>query len=257
MSSQRASPKCVACGSLVDGKFCSECGTPAGTARCVRCDAALAAGAKFCAECGAAVGMRRMSEPRLGEWFTWPKAVGALAGVALVVVVAAQLGSRSSAGQGAAPLAAAGTTASTDIANLSPREAAGRLYDRVMRLHEERKTDSVAFFAPMALTVYASIPDIDADARYDMARIAMVAGQMAVARAQGDTILRSDSTHLLGLLLGADVARSRGDAAAATRMEASFVASADRERARKLPEYEAHGREIESALDRLRGATKK
>lgn len=47
-----------------------------------------------------------------------------------------------------------------------------------MRLHEQRKADSIAFFAPMALASYAAIPDIDLDARYDMARIAMVAGAL-------------------------------------------------------------------------------
>jgi hypothetical protein len=253
MSSKRASSNCPACGSPVEGKFCPECGTPVGGAPCPRCESPLAAGAKFCAECGAAAGAQR-ADSRVG-WFTGPRAVGGLAALALVVVVTAQLGSQMGT-TGAPSAVQAGPAASTDISNLSPRDAASRLYDRVMRLHEERKTDSVAFFAPMALTAYASIPDMDADARYDMARIAMVAGQMPVARAQADTILRADSTHLLGLLLGADVARAAGDVARAKRMETLFVASADRERARRLPEYEAHGREIESVLARLRATTK-
>ena len=136
---------------------------------------------------------------------------------------------------------------------MSPRERAARLYDRVMRLHEERKADSVSFFAPMALQSYAAIPDVDIDARYYIARIAMVAGAMAVARAHADTILRSDSTHLLGLLLSADLERANNNTKKATELEAKLVASAARERARNLPEYEAHGREITSVLDRLQG----
>ena len=122
-----------------------------------------------------------------------------------------------------------------------------------MRLHEERKADSVAFFAPMALGAYASIPDMDLDARYDMARIAMVAGALPVARAQGDTILGRDSTHLLGLLLGADLARAANNEIAAKQMETKFVAAAARERKRNLPEYEAHAAEIDAALNRLGG----
>jgi hypothetical protein len=174
----------------------------------------------------------------------------------IVVVVAVQLGNRTT--QTATPVAMAALTGNAeatapDIANLSPRERAARLYDRVMRLHEERKTDSVSFFAPMALASYAAIPALDADGRYDMARIAMVAGSLAVARAQADTILRADTTHLLGLLLSADLARASNNTAKAAALEAKLVASARRERARNLPEYEAHGREITSVLDRLQG----
>jgi hypothetical protein len=145
----------------------------------------------------------------------------------------------------------AGSVAAPDISSLSPQERVARLYDRVMRLHEERKMDSVAFFAPMALGAYASITDLDLDSRYDMARIALVAGALPVARAQGDTILRRDSTHLLGLLLGADLARAGNDEARAKRLEATFVSSLVRERKRQLPEYAAHAAEIESAEKRL------
>jgi hypothetical protein len=125
-----------------------------------------------------------------------------------------------------------------------------------MRLHEEQKRDSVGFFAQMALNAYAAIPDIDLDGRYDVARIAMVGGALPVARAQSDTILRRDSTHLLGLLLGADLARAANDEARAKRMEMKFVTVVGRERQRNLPEYEAHSAEIESALNRLTAAKK-
>lgn len=178
-----------------------------------------------------------------------PQVVGLLSVAALVVVVVAQVALRS--GGASAPTTPLGANSAPDITNLSPRERAGRLYDRVMRLHEERKTDSVAFFAPMALASYAAIPDLDADARYDMARVAMVSGALPVARAQADTILQRDSTHLLGLLLSADIARAGTDQPRTGRLEARFVAAAARERARKLPEYDAHGSEIESALSRL------
>jgi hypothetical protein len=182
--------------------------------------------------------------------------MGGIAVIALITVVAFQVGARTSntpTPVSASAVAGGGAGTVPDIANLAPRERATRLYDRVMRLHEERKTDSVNFFAPMALASYAAIPDMDTDARYDMARIAMVAGSVSVARAQADTILRGDSTHLLGLLLAADLARSSSNMAKAAELEAKLVASATRERARNLAEYEAHGREIESVLERLQG----
>jgi hypothetical protein len=177
--------------------------------------------------------------------------------VAIVVVLAAKIGARSGPGRGAgAQVVVQGAANAPDISSMSPREQAARLYDRVMRLHEEQKRDSVEFFAQMALNAYAAIPDLDMDGRYDMARIAMVAGALPVARAQSDTILRRDSTHLLGLLLGADLARAANDEARAKRMETTFVTVAGRERQRNLPEYEMHSAEIESALNRLTGTKK-
>ena len=179
--------------------------------------------------------------------------------VTIIVVFAAQIGARSGPGRVAgATVVGQGAAAAgaPDISSMSPREQASRLYDRVMRLHEEQKGDSVAFFAQMALNAYAAIPDLDMDGRYDMARIAMVAGALPLAHAQSDTILQRDSTHLLGLLLGADLARAANDEARAKRMETTFAAVAGRERQRNLPEYEAHSAEIESALNRLTGTKK-
>jgi hypothetical protein len=178
--------------------------------------------------------------------------------VTIVVFLAGRIGARSEPGRGAgADVAVQGAAAAPDISTISPRERAARLYDRVMRLHEEQKRDSVSFFAQMALNAYAAIPDLDMDGRYDMARIAMVAGALPVAIAQSDTILRRDSTHLLGLLLGADLAHAANNKARAKRMESTFVTVANRERQRNLPEYEAHSAEIESALVRLTTARKR
>jgi hypothetical protein len=184
--------------------------------------------------------------------------VAALALVTLVVVIAVQLGTRPAPGgtRALGPTPQGTVVAAPDISNMSPRERASRLYDRIMRLHEQRKADSIAFFAPMALASYAAIPDIDSDGRYDMARIAMVAGALPVARAQSDTILRRDSTHLLGLLLAADLARSTNNEAAAARAEKTFVAAAPRERKRNLSEYSTHAAEIDAVLRRLTGSAR-
>jgi hypothetical protein len=189
-----------------------------------------------------------------------PRIAGLAAGalVATIVLIAVRIGTRArpaAAGVELSRPAQQRAASAPDISSMTPRERATRLYDRIMRLHEERKADSVAFFAPMALGSYAEISDMDEDSRYDMARVAMIAGELAVARAQADTILRRDPTHLLGLLLSADLARSNGDEAAAKKSEAAFLAAAARERARKLPEYQAHAVEIDDALRRLGGSS--
>jgi len=139
-----------------------------------------------------------------------------------------------------------------DISTLSPRERADRLYDRVMRLSSEGKTDSVQFFAPMALSVYQSLGSLDADLRYDFGRVAEVSGAAEVARAQADSILASDPTHLLGLVLAVRAAQLRGDSVAVKTFSRRLLAAEASESAKKLPEYERHQGDILEALAEAR-----
>lgn len=150
-----------------------------------------------------------------------------------------------------APFAAGapdGAGRAPDISNLSPRERADRLFDRMMRLSSEGKTDSVQFFAPMALSVYQSLGTLDADLRYDFGRVAEVAGEATIARAQADSILASDSTHLLGLVLAVRAAQMRGDSTAATTFRRRLIAVEPAESAKRLPEYQRHQSDILEAL---------
>ena len=190
-----------------------------------------------------------------------PWGVAAIALLALVGFVAGQRfgGSRAPSAApaiGDAPFASgtpqADAPRAPDISKLSPRERADRLFDRVMRLSSEGKTDSVQFFAPMALSVYQSLGPLDADLRYDFGRVAEVAGAAEIARAQADSILASDSTHLLGLVLGARAAQLRGDSAAARAFSRRLLAAEPSESAKKLPEYERHQGDILEALAEAR-----
>ena len=139
-----------------------------------------------------------------------------------------------------------------DISALSPEERAERLFNRVMLLNSQGKSDSVLFFAPMAISAYEMLSPMTADQRYDMGRIAEVAGALPLAKAQADTILRASPNHLLGLILAARIASLSGDAAARNRYETKFLAVEKPERARKLPEYERHQDDITSALTNAR-----
>jgi hypothetical protein len=153
---------------------------------------------------------------------------------------------------GGAPLApfagGGGGRASTDIANMSPEEAASRLFDRVMRYASEGKADSAAIFAPMAILSYERIGPLDAHARYDMGTISVVTGDAVAGGAQADTILKAQPNHLLGLILAAKAADLRKDAAGAAKFRARFIAAATAERAKGLKEYVDHQGEIETAL---------
>jgi hypothetical protein len=121
-----------------------------------------------------------------------------------------------------------------------------------MRLSGEGKADSAQFFATMALQQYGRMPELgvplDADLRYDMGRIAEVAGQANVAAAQADTILRAQPTHLLGLVLAIKAASLQGDAARADALRRRLAEAAPAERARGLEEYQRHGNDVDAAL---------
>lgn len=185
-----------------------------------------------------------------------------IAAVGLVAVIAffsgrgAAGGADSAAGMppagmppGAAPFAAgAAGGAAPDISNMSPRERAGRLYDRIMRYAEQGKRDSVEFFAPMAMASFEMLgSEMDLDARYDFGRVAAESGALDVAAAQADTILMSAPTHLLGLALSASTADRQGNAEVATRAWQQFLASKASELAKNLPEYQAHAPDIDAA----------
>jgi hypothetical protein len=145
-----------------------------------------------------------------------------------------------------------GVVRGPDISQLSPQERADRLFIRVMALAGAGKTDSVLFFAPMAIEAYRMLAPLNADQRYDLGRIAETAGDMSLARAQADTILAQSPTHLLGLVLGARIAALEKRAADSKALEARLVTAYPGETAKKLPEYERHQADITAALSRAR-----
>jgi hypothetical protein len=184
-----------------------------------------------------------------------PWIVASIALVALVALVAAQRFRASPASNAVAqtPLGDMPPTTpmgrAPDISQLTPRQRADRLFDRIMALHERGRTDSVQFFAQMAIPAYQMVQPLDLDARYDMGRIAEVAGMADFARAQADTILRAESNHLLGLVLAIRAARLAGNEAAAATFERRLIAAEPAERRRDRDEYARHRADIDAALD--------
>jgi hypothetical protein len=121
-----------------------------------------------------------------------------------------------------------------------------------MGAHERGRADSVQIFAPMAITAYQMLGTLDVDQRYDLGRIAAVAGDEPLARAEADTILAQHANHLLGLILASNAARLRKDTAAERTYHDKLVAAAPAERAKQLPEYVTHENDISIALDAKR-----
>ena len=266
MSSATTARPCPNCAAPTTGRYCSECGAAVADAICAGCRSLLSPGARFCHRCGTAAGTQPLTPLAHSQSRTTasalPWGVAAISLLAIIALLAGQRfgGSRapsSTPSAGDAPFASAapdaqGGVRAPDISSLSPRERADRLYDRVMRLSSEGKTDSVQFFAPMALSVYQSLGPLDADLRYDFGRVAEVSGAAGIARAQADSILASDSTHLLGLVLGMRAAQLRGDSTASRGFARRLLSVEASENAKALPEYQRHQGDILEALAEAR-----
>lgn len=256
---------CPSCGAQASGRFCAGCGAPLDGATCAECRAPLTPGAKFCHRCGTPAGQKPSGQTTLGGAIPW--AVAAIALLSLVAMVAGRnlaptRGSSLDGPQNAIPTPGlddrgapdAAQPRAPDISSLSPEEAADRLFDRIMRLSEQGRVDSVQFFAPMAIASYDMLRPLDADKRFHLGMIALATGyaeMVPIARAQADTILAADQTHLLGLVLGIRSARAAGDSSAGARLQRRMREVAPGELQRARPEYAQHRPLIDAALGAL------
>lgn len=256
--------KCPACGAQTSGKFCSECGASLAPAACRSCGAKLSARARFCADCGTPVagaargvapGARPLMRNDRMAWYIAGVSVLALL-IVVVVVVARKSGAPPAAAAGA--VAGAPSTderATTDLSSMTPRQAADRLYNRIMTAHEAGDTAQVNFFAPMALQAYANLGgELDADARLHLGLVQLAIGAAVPAAAEGDSILKTAPNHLFGWLLKARAAEAEGNTAAAKRAYQSFMRNYDAELAKKRPEYQEHAQMLQDTRARAQQA---
>lgn len=243
---------CPTCGAAASGRFCDNCGV-ALSAACRECGNPLPRGARFCNMCGAPAAAGAAPAATRAPVLPW-----AVAGLALLALIAVVLvprlggrGEREAAVQppfapapGPAAGAPAGNPGAVDLSSMSPREAADRLFNRVMTAASTGDSTQARQFVPMAVMAYQRVDSLDADGRYHLAALHLVAGDYAAARAQADTLLATNPTHLFGLFSAAEAERSLGNQAAARELFRRFLQSYDSEIARKLPEYEEHSQAL-------------
>jgi hypothetical protein len=127
-----------------------------------------------------------------------------------------------------------------DLSQMTPRQAADRLFNRIMTAYESGAKDSAQFFAPMALQAYGMVGALDADARYHVGLIDLVSDDYGGTLAQADSIAQSVPGHLYASVLQAEVARVRGDSAALRRAQRAFLDHYDAETKANRPEYAEH-----------------
>ena len=207
---------------------------------CHACGATLSDGARYCHRCGAST-----TAPATGwrvglPWGIAGLAVGALIGVlAMRGSGAAQSVAPDASGAPSAPFAGSSSAgvAAPDISQMSPEERAQRLFDRVMRLDETGKADSVQFFLPMALGAYQQLPALSLDAHFDVGLLKLAGGDAGGALAEADTIGRAVPTHLFADILRARALEAQSNTRGARDAYQHFLKNEARERARRRPEY--------------------
>ena len=270
--------RCPKCGSDEGGKYCSKCGTEvrkktgkAGGAKCPKCGKGLEAGALFCAECGEPTGHR----PAKGASAYLPWVLSGLAlvafAVALTMFIQGQTATRvgDMPPTGALPVAervnpdgtpVAGGAAGPggiDLGSMSPRQAADRLFDRVMREDDAGNEAQAQQFATMAIQAYGMLPpaEIDLDARFHLGLLNLVLDDTDAADREADLILSLDSEHLLALSIKARVAEARGDAAAQAAAYNRFLDALPAGLTSGKAEYQMHDNMLEAEAVRARETT--
>ncbi len=224
---------CNRCGHELapEARFCSECGAPA-PGREPGAGAPAPAARPTMREAGATRSPRRSTPgpapvtpdfpPEAGGLFSpqtlpWWIAGGAM--FVLIAVLGVQMlqneGPSIPPGQAGAPPAGAAAGAAggvaPDISNMTPIQAADRLFDRVMRSVEAGDSTQAQAFLPMAIAAYERARPLTHDGLFHLSMLQRTAGQYAEALRTAQEILADDPDHLLGLLAAAEAADALGD----------------------------------------------
>lgn len=201
-----------------EANFCSRCGAALRGPPCPSCAAQSKVGDRFCTRCGTGLTPARPAAEIRNARVRWAAAGIVAMGLLVVSVV------RLTPGEGnpavpppSTPPGTLGPTSVVDLASMTPRQAATRLYNRVMRSLESGDRAQVELFLPMAIDSYGLIAALTLDDRFHLSLLHAAAGDAAAALAVAEAGLAVRPAHLLCLaaaaraaVLGADADRARG-----------------------------------------------
>lgn len=247
---------CPGCGTerSTGAVWCTSCGLPFEGARCRSCEQPLAEGAHNCGSCGAATTGSAAGGSK-GSWGTALLIVGGLgiAGFFALRQPAPQVPPPSSAPAPAAAPAFVPPALPSPAPALSPRDAAGRLFNEAMMAHEQGNTAHAAEVIPKALAAYQALPERDGDLHYHLGTLHLAGGDPGAARAAADAILAENPHHILALGIAADAALASGDAAGAAALHERLLQGYDAESTKQLPEYRDHAQMLPLYAAQARG----
>jgi len=131
---------------------------------------------------------------------------------------------------------------------MTPREAADRLFNRVMRASQQKNDQEVRQFSPMAIAAYARVDSLDNDARYHLALIHLAGGDVDGARREVALIRKSVPRHLLAFMIDHELASRDGKRQEAEVVRQRFLNALESELKQHRPEYDDH----RNMIDRFR-----
>lgn len=217
---------------------------------CPSCNGPVTPNANFCPSCGKALGDGGASLSRDPVTLTIYGIIGLCVVGALVGIFFFSGPSPVTPAQAPAPMASPGAPA-VDLSSMSPREAADRLFNRIMMADEQGNKEEVMRFLPMALQAYDRVEFLDADAHFHLGLMYAAAGDYAAVRKEINILKQYTPNHLLAMLLEHKVAVAEGDSKTAAAIEKEFKAAYPAEIATNRPEYEAHLNSIEGFRARI------
>ncbi|MGY8776548.1 MAG: hypothetical protein ACKVIN_00355 [Longimicrobiales bacterium] len=270
MTDENAVSRCPHCGESVSGNFCQHCGGTLGGQFCNQCGSQIAASGKFCNECGAkadgvlvassggaspattsAPAARRTAAPEAvektpgGQSLPWW-----IAGAAMFAVIfmfglqmvrpgpaaGPTIGSSGAGSVGGAP----GAGAPPDISNMTPVEAADRLFNRVMGSISAGDSAAAQQFMPMAIAAYQRARPLTLDGLFHLSMLNRTAMNLEAALDVALEVVERDPNHLLGLAAAAEAAIELGLLDEAETHYRQILAIFDEESQRPLEEYDMH-----------------
>lgn len=278
MTPSESTPICPSCGLSATGNFCQHCGADLGGRFCNQCGEKVPAGSKFCSQCGTQVGARLGQSQFPTAQAAAERAKGAadrmrfppgssdrrevarevvsgqnlpwwIAGAAMFVLIVFVGMSMVRPGPGPVPStsgpvpaggAAAGGGVAPDISNMSPIDAADRLFDRVMRATSAGDSAQAQAFLPMAIAAYQRARPLSLDGIFHLSMLNRTAMNLEAALDNALEILEQDPNHLLGLAAAAEAAIELGELEEAEVHYRHLAEIYDAEVQRPLPEYDQH-----------------
>ena len=248
---------CSHCGAeSAEGNFCSQCGKSLAPAACQACGQHPPPGSVYCTLCGELMagslpagfaGLPEKSKKNL----VWGLAgTGLAAAILFVAWPVYSPGDSGSAERPSAPLATGAS--SVDLSSMTPREAADRLFNRVMAAVEQDDSEEVVQFLPMAIRAYEMAEPLDLDGKFHLAVLRMEGALTEAGLSAAEEILAVSPNHLLGLGVAADAALALGDSVKALSYYRRWLDVYDGELERGLPEYLNHERMLPDMESRAR-----
>ena len=242
-------PKCRFREGAADSNFCSRCGAALRGPPCPACAAPSEVGDRFCTRCGTGLTAARPTRGIRNARVPWAVA-GVLAMILLVVLVV-----RLTPGAGSpttptpsTPPGTLGPTSAVQLTSMTPRQAATRLFDRVMRSIASGDRTQAELFLPMAIASYDLIAALTLDDRFHLSLLHATADDAPSALAVAEAGLVVRPTHLLCLAAAARAALLGGGADKARAHYQTLVDVYDEESGADLQEYDPRAEEGHAEL---------